>query len=312
MKTIGLVIARMGSSRLPGKSLAMVAGKPLVVQIIERMQSSGLFDEVVLASPDTAEDRPLLEAGETAGARPFAGATEDVLDRFYRAAKTAEADAVVHIGGDCPFPDHTIMGRALALLTDEQADFVSNIDKLTYPAGMDTDAIRFAALERMWREAELTTHRVHCLSYLHHFPSKFDIRGFECEEPLGHLRWTVDYPEDLAFVRAVYQALGTEGRYFSMWEILDFVRANPEVAAINEHLSVFIEGQPAYWDSEGFMTDFRADTSRIVEQALAADREGRMVEATERYALAQKFLRELAERSSRSGGSQGKRQEPAR
>lgn len=301
MKTIGLVIARMGSSRLPGKSLAPVAGKPLVVQIIERMRSSGLFAEVVLASPDGPEDRPLLQAGEAAGARPFAGATDDVLDRFYRAAEAAEADVIVHIGGDCPFPDHAIMGQALDLLIEEGADFAGNIDKLTYPAGLDTDAIRFTALERMWREAELTTHRVHCLSYLHHFPSRFEIRSFECAEPLGHLRWTVDYPEDLEFVRAVYEALGADGRYFSMQEILDFVRANPAVAAINETLSVFVEGQPAYWDSEGFMADFRADTARIVEQALAADRAGRMVEAAERYALAGKFLSELAERAGQIG-----------
>ncbi|MDJ0897032.1 MAG: hypothetical protein QNJ92_17945 [Alphaproteobacteria bacterium] len=301
MKTIGLVIARMGSSRLPGKSLAEVAGKPLVVQIIERMQSSDLFAEIVLASPDTAEDRPLLEAGEAAGARAFAGASEDVLDRFYQAAKAAKADAIVHIGGDCPFPDHDIMGKALDLLLQEGVDFANNIDKLTYPAGMDTDAIRFEALERMWREAELTTHRVHCLSYLHHFPSKFEIRNFECEEPLGHLRWTVDYPEDLAFVRAVYEALGTNGRYFSMWEILDFVRANPRIGAINQDLSDFVEGQPAYWDSEGFMTDLRADTARVVEQALTADREGRIIEAAERYALAEKFLQELGERARQMG-----------
>lgn len=302
MKVIGLVIARMGSSRRPGKSLAPVGGKPLVTRIIERMQGSGLFDEVVLASPDTPQDKLLLDAGAAAGATPFAGANEDVLDRLYQAAKSANADEVVHIGGDCPFPDHEIMAHALDLLREDGTEFVSNIERLTFPAGMDTDAIRFEALERMWQRADLVTHRVHCLSYIHHFPSQFKTRSFTCDQPLGHMRWTVDYPEDVAFADAVYSALGQNDAYFSMRDILDLLRRQPAIANLNAHLTTFVEGQPAYWDSEGYMSDIRDDTLRIVSKALQSDRSGDLTVASEQYQLAEKLLNELAERARQLAG----------
>lgn len=297
MKTIGLVIARMGSSRRPGKSLANVGGKPLITRIIDRLHSSGLFDEVVLASPDMPQDVPLLDAGAQAGATPFAGANEDVLDRFYQAAKYTHADNIIHIGGDCPFPDHAIMRRLYSMMIESDADFVSNIEKLTFPAGMDTDVIRFDALERMWKAANLKTHRVHCLSYIHHFPSQFKTLNLECDEQLGHLRWTVDYPEDVTFADAIYSALGSDERYFSMQEILDFVRCHPEIAGLNAHLTNFVEGQPAYWDSEGYMADLRDDTLKAVAQAVASDKQGALADATEQYALAEKLLAELLDRT---------------
>ena len=264
MKTVGILLARMGSSRLPGKTLSEVSGAPLITRIIQRMQSFGRLEEIVLASPDTVEDQPLLQAGADAGAIPFAGSEEDVLDRLYQAAKSRSADAIVHIGGDCPFCDHDLMTRALDLLEAGEAEFVSNLDPMTYPAGLDIDAMTFEALERCWQRATLRTTRIHCLSYIHQNPDEFAIENFEHDINLGHLRWTLDYPEDLEMVRRVFEALGPDGQYFGMPDILSFLESNPDVAKLNAHLSDFVPDQPAYWDSEGYLSDLRADIASLL------------------------------------------------
>ena len=179
MKTVGILLARMGSSRLPGKSLSDVSGAPMIVRIIQRMQAFDRLDEIVLASPDTLEDRALLQAGTDAGAIAFAGSEEDVLDRLYQAAKSRAPDAIVHIGGDCPFCDHELMGMALDRLETGGVEFVSNLDPMTYPAGLDVDAMTFDALEKCWQRATLKTTRIHCLSYIHQNPDEFVTANFE-------------------------------------------------------------------------------------------------------------------------------------
>ena len=307
MKIVGILLARMGSSRRPGKSLADVSGAPLITRILQRMLAFDRFDEVVLASPDTEQDQPLLAAGKAAGAIPFAGSEEDVLDRLYQAAKARGADIIVHIGGDCPFCDHELMGRALDMLLEGEAEFVSNLNPMTYPAGLDVDAMTIGALERCWERATLKTTRIHCLSYIHQNPEQFRTLNFEHTENIGHLRWTLDYPEDLELVRRVFEALGPQGQYFGMQQILDFLAANPEIAALNAHLSDFVPDQPAYWDSEGYLSDLRDDIANLISEAGLLDGDRNYGAAAATYAQARDMIGELFTRADtlarRHGGS---------
>jgi spore coat polysaccharide biosynthesis protein SpsF len=287
----------MGSSRRPGKSLADVSGAPLITRIIQRMLASDRLDEVILASPDTPDDRPLLDAGRDAGAIPFAGSEEDVLDRLYQAAKSRNADVIVHIGGDCPFCDTDLMARALDLLATSDAEFVSNLHPMTYPAGLDVDAMTFGALERCWQRATLKTTRIHCLSYIHQNPDEFRTTNFEHDVNLGHLRWTLDYPEDLEMVRRVFEALGPDGSYFGMQEILAFLDANPDIAALNSHLSDFVPDQPAHWDSEGYLSDLRDDIASLIGEAGRQDAARDYGTAAATYSRAREMLDELVRRA---------------
>ena len=278
MKIVGILLARMGSSRRPGKSLADVSGAPLITRILQRMLAFDRFDEVVLASPDTEQDQPLLAAGKAAGAIPFAGSEEDVL-----------------------------MGRALDMLLEGEAEFVSTLNPMTYPAGLDVDAMTIGALERCWERATLKTTRIHCLSYIHQNPEQFRTLNFEHTENIGHLRWTLDYPEDLELVRRVFEALGPQGQYFGMQQILDFLAANPEIAALNAHLSDFVPDQPAYWDSEGYLSDLRDDIANLISEAGLLDGDRNYGAAAATYAQARDMIGELFTRADtfarRHGGS---------
>jgi hypothetical protein len=108
----------------------------------------------------------------------------------------------------------------------------------------------------------------------------------------------VDYPEDLEFVRAVYGALGGDGRYFGMNQILDFLAGNPQIARINAHLNDYRPNQPAYWDSEGYMSDLRSDIRTVLEEAVRADTEKNFARAVEKYALVRTLLDDLAARAN--------------
>jgi spore coat polysaccharide biosynthesis protein SpsF (cytidylyltransferase family) len=290
---VGIVLARMGSSRYPGKSTALVGGKPMVAHIVERMGRMAGIDRVVLATPDTPEDEALQQVGREAGADVFAGAEEDVLDRLYQAAKANEADLIVHVGGDCPFVDPDLVARALAIQRETGVDYVSNLTPMTYPGGLDIDAITFEALERAWKRAKIRTVRKHPLAYFHQNREEFTIENFENDENLSRLRWTLDYDEDLAFVREVYDHLYQEDRDFVMADILALLEEKPEIGAINAHLSDIVEGQPAYWDSEGYMDDLRDDLRDVVRLGIEADRTGELAEAANYYKIALRLLEDL-------------------
>jgi len=296
--TVAIILARMGSSRLLGKSLAPVIGKPLIVHIIERLQNTPELNEVVLATPDTTEDQPLQQAGRDAGATVFAGAEEDVLDRLYQAAKNIKADTVVHVGGDCPFVDPAHIKQALELLHNTGADYTCNILPMTYPAGMDIDALTFLALEKAWTEAEIRTVRRHPLTYIYQNKEAFHIENFVSEPNLAHLRWTLDYEDDLTFVQQVYENLYPQNPKFGMDAILNLLKEKPEIGAINEHLSDYVSSQPAYWDSEGYMTDLRIDLCQVVQKATEADKNQDLETAAQQYQLAQKLLHDLSERAT--------------
>jgi len=299
MRIIGVLLARMGSSRLAGKSLAPLYDRSTVGHIIERMQAFERLDAVVLATPDTPEDVPLQAEGRRYGAEVFKGSTDDVLDRLYQAAKAHQADVVVHVGGDQPFADPFLMAQALALLEQHQADYVFNFKKQTYPSGQEQDAMTFAALEQAWQRATLKTHRVNALSYFHHFAHDFKIIDFEYPRNMARHRWTLDYPEDLTFFQEVYKRLYPSKPIFTTEDIFDLLAAEPNLAAINMHLSQYTPDQPAYWDSEGYMNDMRSDIKQLVALGCQADEAGKLREAAQHYQQAALILAELAQRAEK-------------
>lgn len=298
-RIVGILLARMGSSRLPGKSLTPIYGKSVVAHIIERMQHFEALDAVVLATPDTPEDVPLQEDGARQGALVYKGSEEDVLDRLYQAAKAHRADIIVHVGGDQPFADPALMRQALDLLQAEGADYVYNFASQTYPSGQEQDVFTFEALERSWQNATLKTHRVNALSYFHHHADEFKIAHFAYPKVMAHHRWTLDYPEDLTYFQAVYERLYPQNPAFSSEDVFRLLEAEPELAAINAHLSQYVPDQPAYWDSEGYMGDMRSDLQSLVAQAIAADDAHQLAEAARAYRQALTILDELTRRAEK-------------
>lgn len=230
---LGIIQARMSSSRLPGKVLEPILGVPMLMRQIERVRRMKTLDGLTVATSSASEDDPIEVACTENGVDCFRGSLPDVLDRFYRAAESRQARTVVRITGDCPLIDPDIGDRVVELFVREGCDYASNRTEPTFPDGLDVDVIDAAALRLAWEEAELPSEREHIVPFFWGRAGRFRMGLLRSEEDLSHLRWTVDEPEDLAFVRAVYQALYPETPDFGMDNVLHFIHSHPEVAAIN-------------------------------------------------------------------------------
>lgn len=231
---VGIIQARMGSTRLPGKALLDLAGAPFLARVIERMQYAETLDALVLATTTEPTDDPLVELAASLGVGVYRGSVDDVLGRFTQAARQAEAALIVRITADDPFKDPQVIDHAVRLwLQEPTLDYVSNTLEPTYPEGLDIEVFTRAALERAWREARLPSEREHVTPYIWKHPDRFRVRNFRFARDLSHLRWTVDYPEDLEFARAVYERLYRPGQVFLMEDILRLLEAEPELAQIN-------------------------------------------------------------------------------
>ncbi len=232
---VGIIQARTGSSRLPKKTLADLAGAPFLARVVERMRHCETLDALVLATTTEPSDDPLAELAASLGVAVYRGAVDDVLDRFYHAARMVEAALIVRITADDPFKDPAVTDHAVRLWLERPAelDYVSNTLKPTYPEGLDIEVFTRQALARAWREATLPSEREHVTPYIWKHPDRFRVLNFEHERDLSHLRWTVDYPADLTFARAVYARLYRPGEVFLMEDILRLLEAEPELARLN-------------------------------------------------------------------------------
>ena len=232
-KVVAIIQARMSSSRLPGKVLAEIEGKTLLTHVINRVKSSKSVDEIVVATTKLDEDLPICRVALISGTNIYQGSDEDVLDRFYTAAKQFSADIIVRITSDDPFKDPGIIDKIVYhLLNNTQLDYVSNTIEPTYPEGLDVEAFRFGALERAWRQARLHSEREHVTPYIWKNPDKFKLDNLKNYKNLSHLRWTVDYNEDLYFAREIYRRLSDKG-IFQMGDVLEILEAEPELIKIN-------------------------------------------------------------------------------
>ena len=231
---IGIVQARMGSTRLPGKVLEPLAGKSMLAHILERMAACPLLDGLVVATTTLPEDDALVEESQRLGYPVYRGSSEDVLDRFYRAAKTFQARTIVRITADDPFKDPGLLTLMLRfwLETYPAWDYLSNTLEPTYPEGLDLEIFTFEALATAWEEAVHPADREHVTPYIWKRPHRFRLFSWKGPVNLAHLRWTVDYPEDLAFARAVYTRLYPHTPLFTMEDILALLEAEPELARL--------------------------------------------------------------------------------
>lgn len=232
-RAVAVIQARLGASRLPGKTLLDIAGKSLLAHVIERARACRSVREVVVATTDAPEDKAVLRAAADCGAEGYAGSRDDVLDRFYQAARLRRAEVVMRVTADDPFKDPRVMDRAAARLEEEPGlDYVSNTVTPTYPEGLDVEVFTFGALERAWREARLPSEREHVTPYIWKNPRLFRIAQIRHDKDLSALRWTVDHEADLRFAREVYARL-YKGGVFYMEEVLALLEKEPALARLN-------------------------------------------------------------------------------
>ena len=237
-----VVQARMGSSRLPGKVLLPLAGQPLLVRMVERVQRSRLAGTVVVATTTEAADDAVAACCTTHGLACFRGDALDLLDRHYQAARQYRADVVLKIPSDCPLIDPAVIDQVLGVYLEnpDQYDFVSNLHPATFPDGNDVEIMRFEALKTAWHEARRPLEREHTTPYFWENPDRFRLAnvGWATGQDfsMSH-RWTIDYPEDYEFIKAVYEALHPSKPAFGLDDILRLLENRPDIAQLNAHFA---------------------------------------------------------------------------
>jgi len=230
----------MTSSRLPGKVLMDLAGRPLLERMLERLKRATTLDEIVVATTVNASDDPVVELARANGVGHFRGSEDDVLSRYLGAARAAGAELVVRVTSDCPLIDPDVLDRVVQRAMDDAApcDYASNTLLRTYPRGLDVEALHVDVLERIGRMARSQPAREHVTYFLHaERRDLFVIADVVQEQDDSELRWTVDTPEDLELVRRIYATAGLPERWHGYPELVRQVRAVPELVTFNAHIA---------------------------------------------------------------------------
>jgi len=239
MKVVAVIQARIGSTRLPGKVLLEVMpGRTMLDVTIERLRTCKRINEVIIAVPDSRDNGVIACEAERCGAKVFRGSEEDVLRRYVGAAVAFAADIVVRVTSDCPLSDPAVIDLHVERMQQcwHEVDLVTNMMRQTFPLGISVEAMPLDTLARMDRLSTTTYLREHVTTIAYERPGLFIVDHIFDDADRSGMRWTVDYPEDLEFVRAVFRALYSPGKIFSKVDILDFLAKNPDVAKINAHV----------------------------------------------------------------------------
>ena len=234
MNVISVIQARMSSVRLPGKVLMQLVGKPVLEHVVTRIQVCTSISKVIVATSTDPTDNIIQSWCESQGISCYRGSLDDVLDRYYQAAKTDHPDAVVRITADCPAIDPTIVDEVVTGFLEGGYDYYGLSGE--FPDGLDCTVFKFAALERAWREARLKSEREHVGPYLEKHPELFKNGGLKKFTGLSHHRWTLDEPRDYEFLQAVFARLQRSGSLFLASDVLFLLEQEPDLMLINSDI----------------------------------------------------------------------------
>lgn len=236
-KIVAIVQARMGSTRLPGKVMMDLIGKPMLAHELARIYRAKKIDEIVVATTTSSCDDVIVRLCQEHGWHFYRGSEPDVLDRYYRCAKRAGADIVIRLTADCPLIEPAIIDKVVEAFLEKQPqiDYTSNfIPQRTYPRGLDTEVFSFSALERSWAEDKNLAFREHVTEYIVQNPGRFVIAGVLNDNDYSFFRWTVDTPEDFALVKEIYTFFGDNT--FSWMDVLELMKKKPDLRLINQNI----------------------------------------------------------------------------
>ena len=254
---LAILQARCSSSRLPGKVLKPILGQAMIARHIERLRRSQRISQLLVATSTEPSDDPLAKLCSELKVSCFRGSLDDVLDRFYQAAKAFPSEHLLRLTGDCPLADPNVIDRCIEFHLAGGYDYTSNALQASFPDGLDVEVFRFKCLEDAWTEARLPSEREHVTPFIHCHPARYRIGHYRQARDLSWLRWTVDREEDFQLVEAVYNALYPSNPAFTTADILALLARRPELAGINADLT----------RNEGYLKSLITDQQFIASQA---------------------------------------------
>ena len=246
-----IIQARMNSSRLPGKVMMNINGKPMLYHVIKQTLYSKKIDNVIVATTNSKNDKIIVNYCREHNHDYFCGSTNDVLDRYYQCAKKFNYDPVIRISADSPLIDPQIIDRVLQKFLNNSYDYVSNnIEKIknkwvdstcNFPIGTVIEVSTFNALKSAWKKSKLYSEREHVFPYIQTHPELFTVSNIKIRKNLSHIRITVDKKNDLKFVRKIFTNFSNNKQKITIADIEKLVNLQPEIIKINNN-TAFDEG----------------------------------------------------------------------
>ncbi len=239
MKIVCTIEARMKSSRLPGKVLLPVCGKPLLELMIERLRQVPELDGIVIATTADPSCQPIEDLAKRLRVGCFRGSEDDVLDRVLRSARFAQADLIVELTGDCPLMDPDLVSEVICEFRSRDVDYCANVLQRTHPRGMDVQVFPTKVLARVAELTNAPSDREHVSIYIYTHPELFRLHNVtnSLSPEDADLRLTVDTPDDFKLVSEIFQRLYPANPRFRLADILQLMRKHPELRAINSHVT---------------------------------------------------------------------------
>jgi spore coat polysaccharide biosynthesis protein SpsF len=237
-KILIIVQARMGSTRLPGKIMKKVLGRPLLDFLIQRLKRVSLADGIVIATTKNPADGKIVNFCLGQEIFCFTGSEHDVLDRYYQAATKFKADIIVRVTSDCPLIDPLLIDKLISFYLELQpnCDYLSNTIVRSFPRGMDVEVFSYRSLELAAEQAVLPEEREHVTPFIYRHPELFKIHSYIHPEDNSKYRWTVDCPEDLVLITKILENIYPERPEFTLQDLLSLLEEHPDWSKINAHI----------------------------------------------------------------------------
>jgi len=236
MKIIAVVVARLTSKRLPGKTLKPILGKPMIELLIRRLSLSKKINQIVIAIPKNKKNKKLDIYLKKNKHQVFQGTEKNVLKRFYTAAKLYKADLVVRITGDCPLIDANIVDNLINKLIKNKKDYITNADPLTFPDGLDTEVMTFGAIKKCYKLAKSSYDKEHVTTYIRN-SGKFNVLYNQYKKNYSNQRWVVDEKNDFVVVKKIFEYFSPRIN-FGWLEIIKLTKRKPKIFEINKNVKI--------------------------------------------------------------------------
>lgn len=237
MKIIAIIQARMGSTRLPGKVLKKVKDKPLLEYQLERIQQSQLINEIVIATTQNEKDQKIIEFCNARDIHVIQGSEENVLERYFQAAKEYDAEVIVRLTSDCPLIDPELIDEVIRLfLESKDVDYASNTLVRSYPRGLDIEVFAMKALLESYQQAILESEKEHVTPFIYNRPERFKLVNLESLEDYSYHRWTVDTEEDFELIQRIIEVTYPYTKDVKWKDIIKIMEQNPSWHEINAHI----------------------------------------------------------------------------
>jgi len=246
---MAVIQARMSSTRLPGKVLMTICGKPILQLQLERVKNCSTLDKVIIATSTDSSDDAIERFCKENNVYCYRGSLDDVLDRFYNAAELFQPEHILRLTGDCPLTDPDVLSGLIKFYFNGNFDYASNTLKPTFPDGLDCWVFRKELLDKAWNDAKLPSEREHITIFFNNNIEKFHVGSYEQEFDYSDFRWTVDEPEDIELVTKIFEQLYPNNPAFCMNDVIELILNDQSLKEIN---SKFIR-------DEGLIKSLEAD-----------------------------------------------------